>query len=303
VTLSATGKKETGEPAKGNITFYSRFTESKTIAAGTVISPNNLDFTTDKELKIASASADASASPSTASVAVTSKKIGKESNLPSGTKFNVASLSTSDIIAKNDNAFSGGSKKDITIGSKEDYQKLEDKLIKDLEQKAKDSISKKVSSDKNVLPAFINTTVEDKDFSKKVDEEATQVTLKGTVSYTGLLYAKKDLTDFTKSLVTSSAKGLSIDEKNLKVNVVNAKKKNDKQITADLKITAKLLPKINQADLIGKIKGLPVKEAEAELRQINQVADVKISISPPLPLISNNLPTSPSQITFKIISN
>ncbi|MCL4354498.1 baseplate J/gp47 family protein, partial [Patescibacteria group bacterium] len=303
VTLSATGKKETGEPAKGNVTFYSRFTESKTIAAGTVVSANNLDFTTDKEVKIASASADASASPSTASVAVTAKKIGKESNLPSGTKFNVASLSTSDIIAKNDNAFSGGSKKDITIVSKDDYEKLEEKLIKDLEEKAKDSISKKVSSDKNVLPAFIDTTVEDKEFSKKVNDEASQVTLSGTVSYTGLLYTKKDLTDFTKSLIASTAKDLSLDEKNLKVNVTNAKKKNDKQIIADLKITAKLLPKINQEDLIGKIKGLPIKEAEAELRQINQIADVKISISPPLPFISGSMPTSPAQIIFKVSSD
>lgn len=303
VTISTTGKKETGNPAKGNVTFYSRFTQEKTIPSGTVVSSNSLDFTTDKDIKIASASADASAQPSTATVAVTAKKIGKESNLPSGTKFNVGNLSTGDIIAKNENAFSGGTKKDIKIVSKDDYEKLEEEIIKNLEQKAKDSISKKISSDKALLPAFVDASLDDTEFTKKVDEEANQVTIKGTVTYTGLSYDKKDLSSFTKSVLISSDEDVNIDEKNLKVDVTSVKKKNDKQLTATLKIQAKILPKMNIDDLIGKIKGKEVKEAEAELRQLNQISEVKISISPPLPFLSGNLPMSSDRIKFKVSSN
>ena len=303
VTTNATGKKQTGDPAKGTVTFYSRFTDSKTIPSGTIITSNDLSFTTDKDVKVASSSADASASPSTVSVSVTAKKIGKESNLPSGTKFNVANFSTGDIIAKNDSAFSGGSQKDITVVSKDDYTKLQDDLIKNLEQKAKDDLSKKISSDKALLSVFLDESIDKTDYSKKVDDEASQVTLKGTVSYTGLAYVKNDLTSFTKTLIANTSKDLNIDEKNLKVDVSGAKKRNDKQITATLKIDAKLLPKIDQADLINKIKGKPVNEATAELRQMAQVSDVKISISPPIPFFTNNLPDSPNRITFKVISN
>ncbi|MCL5970849.1 MAG: baseplate J/gp47 family protein, partial [Patescibacteria group bacterium] len=109
-TLSApaTGKKEIGEKAKGNVTIYSRLTSEKTLTAGTVIaSSNDLNFTLDSDVKLASSSADASSDPTTAKVGVTAKSIGKEYNLPSNTKFTFGDLPATTIVAKNETAFGG----------------------------------------------------------------------------------------------------------------------------------------------------------------------------------------------------
>ena len=304
-TVNATGKKETGTSAKGKVTLYSRFTSDKTIQSGTVIvGSNGLEFTIDDSVKVASASADASAQPTTATVAITSKKFGKEYNLPAGVKFSVGSLNTGDIIAKNENPFSGGTKKDIIVVSKDDLGKAEDELAKDLEQKAKDDIAKKISSDKILLPIFIDTTVDKSEPNKKVDDEADTLTIKGTVTFKTLSYSKSDLVSFAKSLLKNKIpEDLTIDENNIKVEVSNSKKKGDSEISASLNIKANLLPKIEQDKTIKKVAGMSVADAEKEFKSLPQVSEVTITLSPRLPFIPKFLPGDPNKIKITVKSN
>jgi len=304
-TVNATGKKETGTSAKGKVTLYSRFTSDKTIQSGTVIvGSNGLEFTIDDSVKVASASADASAQPTTATVAITSKKFGKEYNLPAGVKFSVGSLNTGDIIAKNENPFSGGTKKDIIVVSKDDLGKAEDELAKDLEQKAKDDITKKISSDKILLPIFIDTTVDKSEPNKKVYDEADTLTIKGTVTFKTLSYSKSDLVSFAKSLLKNKIpEDLTIDENNIKVEVSNSKKKGDSEISASLNIKANLLPKIEQDKTIKKVAGMSVADAEKEFKSLPQVSEVTITLSPRLPFIPKFLPGDPNKIKITVKSN
>jgi hypothetical protein len=291
--ISTTGKKETGDKAKGTITFYSRFADGKTIAAGTILtSSNSLDFTLDKAVEIGSASADASASPTTADGNVTASDIGKESNLPSGTKFNVDNLDPGTIIAKNENAFSGGTKKEITVVAKADTDKLLAQVVKDLEGKAIDSLTQKIDSKENVLlPVPIDSTVEKKSFDKEVGSEATKLNLKATITYQGLSYTKNDLISFTKSLIKKelSAK-LEIDESNIKVEVQNVKKKDTNDVSAVLKIKAPLLPNLNKTDIAKSIAGEAKNDAKNKLLKMSQVVNVDINPSLPIPFLTNFLP-------------
>ena len=304
-TVNATGKKETGTSAKGKVTLYSRFTSDKTIQSGTVItSPSGLEFTIDDSVKIASASADASAQPTTATVAVTSKKFGKEYNLPAGVKFSVGSLGTGDIIAKNENPFSGGTKKDIIVVSKNDAGKAEEELIKDLEQKARDEIAKKISSDKILLPIFIDTGVDNSEANKKVGDEADALSITGTVTFKTLSYSKKDITSFAKLLLKNKIPAdLTIDENNIKIEVSDSKKKGDSEISASLNIKAALLPKIEQDKILKKVAGMLVADAEKEFKNLPQVSKVTISLSPRLPLIPKFLPGDPNKIKVTVKSD
>jgi hypothetical protein len=304
-TVNATGKKETGTTAKGKATLYSRFTSDKTIPSGTVItSPSGLEFTIDDSVKVASASADASAQPTTATVAITSKKFGKEYNLPAGTKFSVGSLETGDIIAKNDDPFSGGTKKDIIVVSKDDLGKAEDELTKDLEQKAREDIVKKISSNKILLPIFTDTAVDDSTPNKKVGDEADTLTVKGTVTYKTLAYSKSDLVSFAELLLKDKiSNDLTIDKNNIQVEVSNSKKKGDSEVSVSLDIKAALLPKIEQAKIIKKVAGMPLAGAEKEFRTLPQVANVTITLSPKLPFIPKFLPGDPNKIKVTIRNN
>ncbi len=295
ISTSTTGKKETGEKAKGEVTFYSRFTSKKTISKGTVLtSSNDIDFILDDDVNIASSSADASEDPSTAKGKVTAKNIGKESNLPSGAKFTVGNLSSGDIIAKNENAFSGGTKKEITVVDKEDREKLLTEIVKSLEDKALEELEKKINSIEDILlPIVISSSIEKETFDKKVDDEASKLNLKATVLFQGLSYSKKDLISFTKSLLNKELLGkMEIDEKNIIVDVEDIKKKDEdtNKVSASLKIKAPLLPSLKKEELAKSITGKTNEEAKNMLLDISQVVDVDINYSLPIPFLTNSLP-------------
>jgi hypothetical protein len=297
-STNTTGKKETGTQAKGAVTFYSRFTEERTIPAGTILtSTNDLDFTIDKAVNLGSASADASASPATANGNVTAKSIGKESNLPSGTKFNVGNLDTGNIIAKNESAFAGGTKKEITVVAKTDTEKLLDQIAKDLGAKAIENLSKKIDSKNILLPVVVDSTVGKKSFDKEIGDEASKLNLKATITFQGLSYSKKDLISFTKSLLKKELSSkLEIDENNIKVDVENVKKKDTEEISATLKIKAPLIPNFNKTEITNSIVGKSNEQAKASLLKLSQVASVSINPSIPIPFLTNFLPRFPSNV-------
>src|SRR5258708_16347150 len=216
----ATGKKQTGDKAKGTVTVFNSSTQTITYPAQTkIVSSNSLGFLTTAKVTVASRSADVPPTAGTASVNVEAEKFGTEYNLPSGTKFPSIS-GNSDVAAKNDNPFSGGTKKDITVFSKDDAQKLRDDLVKSLEEKAKADMQSKLSANQSILPNFVNEVLTKENFDKNVDDEAKTVSLKGTVSYESLSYDKKEFSDYLKKVF-----GDGVDTKNVELSFENIKVK------------------------------------------------------------------------------
>ncbi|MEK7551379.1 MAG: baseplate J/gp47 family protein, partial [Patescibacteria group bacterium] len=138
ITISTSGKKDIGTSAKGSVTIFNNDTDSVSIDKGTTItSSGGVKFSLDEGVKVASASGDlfSGTKPGTTNVKVTASEIGTEGNLPSGSKFNVGTSKT--VAAKNDSAFSGGTKKSVTVVSDKDLAKLRSELPKSLADKAK----------------------------------------------------------------------------------------------------------------------------------------------------------------------
>ncbi len=301
-STDATGKKDIGTPAKGTVTMFNNGDGSITFPKGTIItSSNNLKFTLDKDIPVASPSGDASnPQPGTANVAVTANDIGTQHNLPSNTKFTIGTNPLAVYAAKNDNPFSGGTKKSITVVSKDDIAKLESDLVKSLEGKAKEDISKKISGDKILLPVFISQTLANKSVDKKEGDEASKVTLKADVIYKSITYTKADLILFAKGIL-GQKDNLILDENRITTDVKNIRTKGD-EVSTTLNIEGFLIPKINNKDLAKKISGKSIVDTQSLLRNIPQVSDVVIKITPNIPLFPNNLPGT-SKIKFQINSN
>ncbi|MBI1982126.1 MAG: baseplate J/gp47 family protein [Candidatus Levybacteria bacterium] len=305
-TVPATGKKEVGDKAKGEVTVYnSSLSGGKNFSKGTIItSSNNLDFTLDSEVPLASASGDASSiKPSSKKVSVTANDIGKEYNLPSGTKFTVDLLDQFVVIAKNDTAFSGGTKKEVTVVSKDDLSKATEEIIKNLEEKAKDEIARKISSGKAILPIFLSTALTKKEFSKDAEDEAQSVTLRATVLYQGISYKKDDLHSIASALLQNSLKEMVIAQGGIAYDVKTLKKKSEKEVLATLKIKSPLLPKLNSEKISQEIKGKTFEEAESILMKLPQAADVRISLHPGLPFLPKILPKTSKNIKLVVRSS
>jgi hypothetical protein len=302
VTISTTGKKDIGNPAKGQVTIFNNSSSPVNFASGTKItSSNNLVFTLDNSVSVASSTGDifSGTKPGTSNVNVTAAEIGQEYNLPSNTKFTIGSNSS--VAAKNDNAFSGGSKKSVTVVSEKDLNSLLEELPKKLEDKAREDIKTKVSSGITILNTFVDTNVESKSFDKKENDEAKQVTLKGTVSFQTASYKNSDIEALAKSLFESS--DTKIESGNLEVTAKNIVIEKNKDVNADIVIKAKILPNVNSEDLLTEIKGTSVQKAKNRLMNLNQVTNVEISISPNIPFLPKNLPGNIKNINLKFTSN
>jgi len=302
ITSPATGKKDVGTSSKGTVTVFNNGSDSITFPSGTAItSSNNLEFTMDTSVTVASSSGDifSGTTPGTSDVAVTAADIGTEYNLPSGTKFTIGS--NSDVAAKNDNAFSGGTKKQVTVVSKDDQAKLLAQLPKNLESKALQDIEGKAPSGETILQNFVDETVSSQNFDKKVDDQAASVTLKGTVTFKAAAYKNSDILGLANTLFTSGNAVLSKDNLGISAKNIQVEKNND--VNADLDIKAKILPKIDNISLAKQIQGQDIQKAKNIILNISQVTDATISIHPNIPFLSGSLPKDYKNIIIVVKSN
>jgi hypothetical protein len=294
ITTNATGKKDVGTPAKGTVTIIN-LGDPISLTSGTIItSPNGLKYTLDSSVNV-----DNFASGSAATVNVTSVEIGPEQNLPSGTKFTVGGQDNT-VAAKNDSAFSGGTKKSVTIVSADDIQKTLTDLPKQLEDKAKSDIKSKATGDNILLTTFTDESVDktSQTFDHKAGDQASNVTLKGTVNFQTLTYNNADMFKLAQSIFGNGDTQISKD--NLVVTAKNIGINKDNSVSADLDISAGLLPTIDSNSYAKQIAGLSISKARNLLQNINQVQNVGIALSPNIPFLPQNLPGNPTNITIQI---
>ncbi|OGH07196.1 MAG: hypothetical protein A2171_02110 [Candidatus Levybacteria bacterium RBG_13_35_9] len=299
ITVNTTGKKDVGTKAKGTVTIFNNDTDSVNISQGTVLTASNgQKFTLDSSVSVSSASGDifSGTKPGTKNANVTAEEIGTEANVPSDTKFTVGTSKT--VAAKNDNAFSGGSKKSVTVVSDKDIAKLRAELPKTLEQKAREQLRGKISGDQTAIENFIDTNLSGESFDKKKDEEAKQITLRATVTFDFLAYKKSDVLIFASKLFDSEK--FSLDENRLQVSAKNIKIEKDEDITADVDIKAGLFAKIDTNELAKQIAGEPVAKVKNQISNMENVSNVDIKVSPPLPFISGSLPKNPDKIKITV---
>jgi len=304
-STNATGKKNVGTPAKGTVTLYNSATSPVDLSSGaTITSSNNLVFTLDKDVTVASASGDVftGTKPGTSDVTVTAKDIGTNYNLPSATTFTVNG--NSNLGAKNSTAFSGGTQKQVTVVSQADLNKLAQDLPNSLQAQAKEQLLAKVSSDEALLPDITSTDLSSKTYSAKLNDPATSVTLKATVTFHQMAYSKNDLQELGKFLMKDKfTDNESLSNKGIMADVSDEKVVDTKTISANIDLKAGLLPQIDKQKLLEEITGKSVTDAQALLSQEPQVDSSDIQLQPNIPLIPKVLPRFSNHITIQIQSN
>lgn len=299
IQVETTGKKEVGDKAKGSITIYSTLKKEQTFNKGTEVkSSNDLVFVLDETAKVASSSGASDAK--TVKASVVAGDIGKEFNLPSGTKFTVATFTSSEVEAKNDTAFSGGTKKEITVVAKTDLDKATSDLSQNLEEKAKTDLKNKTPKEEAVLPIIIGTTFIKKNFDKNVNDEAESLTLTGSIEYQGLSYKNSDIEDLLKKMLEGTQSDKVFSPEDITMDLQNIKEKNDNETQADLRAKVSLLPKFDENKLAKDLVGKSFEEAHDILINLPQVENVKINLQPMLPFLPKLLPRMDKNITFLV---
>lgn len=299
VSQNTTGVEEVGESATGEVTILSSLGQNSTIDAGTVLtSSNGLSFTLDDDVTIASSSGVSDIKSVKAKV--TAEEIGKEYNLPSATKFSVTGFSSTSVEAKNDTAFAGGTKEEKQIVANADIKALEEKLLDELFENAITAARAKVGADEEIISVLLDSTIEDKNYSAKVGDEATLLELEATVRYTLGVYKKAEAEKFINDAKGGQVpEGLVISEEDSKISLGDIDQTGTR-ITGQLVYEVLYRPDIDIDSIAGEVAGKTSNSAIEYLKGIEGVSDATVIFRNKPPLLPSILPVNEAHTEVKI---
>jgi translation initiation factor 1 (eIF-1/SUI1) len=298
-TMDTTGTKLVGDRAKGEVAIY-RSGPEVTLDKGVAIkSEDGVAFTLDEETTVASGSA---SSAGVTKVKVTAADIGSNYNLAAGESFSVGNYSTSDLEAKNESAFSGGTSREISAVSDEDEEKLLTDLTEELERKASEEASLNLGEDEYLIAESSESEVKSKTFSAKAGDEASSVKLSLSIDVTFVVVAKADLLQVaTEQLKSKVASGFTLRDDQIKIGFEFVEKE-DTSYKLEADFTANLLPQVNVEEIAKKISGKYPTLAEEYLTSIEGFDKAEINLTPALAGKLGTLPRIAKNITIEVQS-
>lgn len=280
-TITVTGKKKVGDPAKGTVTIYNKSLSELNLKKGHQIVSGSLKFTLDTDVKIASAAESiGSITFGKGDVAVTAMQIGEASNLTSGTEFSLKDLSSNTAIARNGEAFTGGTSRDVTVVTYDDYSVLTNALVKDLTERAKQELVSSGSGKLKMIDGTIKVADTKKQFKEELGEETNELHGTITVTLNGIAYDQEELKNyFSQSIKKDLPTGYEIESNKTQVSLGKVQVKKDGTIIGEGAITTTAIPQVDMMDVAQSIAGKSVDEAKNDMKKMNGVTDVQILIS------------------------
>ncbi len=311
----ATGKKEKGTKAEGEVTIYNWTDEEKTFAKETLLTlirveGDKLRFLLDEELTVPAQTVSVSTAPEERTttytpgkevVRVTAEKVGDEYNIDTDEELSVAGLSTDDFLAQNSSAFEGGKKEEVQIVTSEDQNRLLARLKDELEKRAREDIKSRTVGDQKLHEESIAHEILSQNFDKDIDEEAEEFTLNLKLKGSALVYSQTQLDDLVSELLAENIPGdFDLSNKELVTEVSAAKIEEGEDGGKMLKIIAKtkasVISKVDEDRIKENLVGRGLESAQKYLESIPGVSTVQITIFPPLPGALTRMPRITSRI-------
>lgn len=299
---AATGKKETGEEAKGEITLYNKTEDKKVFPKGTVIvGPNNLLFELADDVNVASTSS-FSTTFSSAKGKVQASKFGKEYNIPSGTNFSIENISTSNFFAKNDSSFSGGTKKEIKVVAATDVASLTDSIVGALSKKAIEEANSKKSEQEKLLPIILDYAFDEKTLSKDEGDEANNVSLTALITFKLGYLNNDEIMLFAKELGDSEIPSKYVySEKESTIDLDTVEKNDDGEVKGTLKLSSVFLPTISVSEFSQRLSGKSASKV-SEIVRGDGIAQSSVEFTRGFAFLPKILPFNKNNISIKVTS-
>ncbi len=302
---ATTGEKTVGEKAKGRITIFNATPEIKELKKGTVITCvsaicNGLVFTAVNDLNLGPGN-------SINDYEITASDIGENYNLAINTgRFKVANFnSTTEIIASNIEAISGGTPKNtVKVVSAADIKAVEEKASNDL----KNILIGKIKGNTNYNSKFI---ISDSSFvmeklNVETDKEGTEAEVINTnISAKGIVdgFPKEQiqvvLDEIKKDIIPS---GYYLDEKlfNSSAKVISS---TPGKITIEVMANGIVRPVINIEEIKKNISGKSLSESTQEIQSTPNIKSHEFEYSPSaMPEFLRRVPVDSNRIQIRLIA-
>ncbi len=290
--FNATGKKDIGTKASGEITFYNDMIPQAavTIPNGTQLTADGKIFVVDGAVTVPQNTVTSLLPLKTTPGSVKAKIIAKEN----GDSYNIAAAKftvnsfTGDkkekVYGQSTSALTGGMSKEIVVVTQDDIYNSKKILDEELDTVIKSEISSSSTADNIKL---ISSSIEKTEISftstKQADEESAKFSLKLQIKMTELGFSENEM----QSLMLAKAEeSLASDEMFVSPNSsqINYEVESVDSKTGEIKMKVKFTGKKGKEIEESKIKDLLTKvkfgSAESKIEALEGVKDAKIIINP-----------------------
>ena len=305
VEFEATGQKNVGDKAKGELIIYTYFKGSGSVqvGSGTVFTYNGLSFATEgggtlswdgETATDCKNNGEASAVTSGCLIATTVPVVATDS----GAKYNIAASSSgwntvAPVAAYSEKAMSGGTDDIKTVVQQSDIIKAQNALTAAKEEENKDKLYKSIGDEYMIIESTFEQKTSSATASPAVDEEVkddTKPKLTATTTTKVYVINKDKLKEFVKENAELEDGQKVYEVKDLYIeNFTN----NGANSTAKLKAQYFIGPKLTESEVVDKIRGRGLGDAQREIRDIYGVSNVTMNPSYPwvmtVPVDSNRV--------------
>ena len=313
VEFEATGEKNVGDKATGELRLIATFDMSTTTATasrpdvatvpqGSAFAYRNLNFLTNQEVKISwdgsISNCDAGRHSGKCQVAKTVKATAIEG----GAKYNIEAVSSgwqssvAGVEGYANSAFKGGTDKIQKIVTASDITKAKEKLTE--ADGVKEELFEKVPSDDIKIEDSYKKVTADPTSSPAVDQptENGKAKLTAKTTYSVNYVDKAAVEEYVKAVVSTR---LGSDQKIYETGNIFIEKfqNNNNSVTAKIKATLKTGPEVTEQSVLEKSLGKKVGEVTTLIKSINGVSDVEVNTSFPW---VRQIPNDANKVSIKI---
>jgi len=307
--IKTSGQKTVGDKAKGEVTIFNQQSNTQTLPKGAIlIDPSGKNFELANQVIVAASSYDLNLGVinlGKTRAVILAGEIGPEYNIAKDTRFTFKDSSNASLIAKSEEAFSGGSKNTVAAVSATDKKDVEQKIDEEINNK----VEAKIKTDLSDLSGAIKETIQSKkekiDFSRELGEETDELsaTVEATVS---VFLLTSDIKSQLVSAYLSSDSELAksdYDPKSFQLKFKIDKIDAD-QASGSLTVEGKSIPKIDVIALKKQLSGKSHKSAEAFIKKsIPRLYNFTETNNFKFINFINPLPFRPGNITIEVKSD
>lgn len=299
---NATGKKSVGDKAKGTVAMLNYDSNSKNFSKGTTIQAQGLKFALTDDVTVASSSVapDLSLQPGKSNVAIVADQIGPESNLAKGQKFQVGDSPQTLYLATNDNAFSGGSKKDIQAVSDEDVIAVKNKLLAKAKDYVGNQLKAKLPKEQRLLTQLTDYNLGNITYSKDAGDETASVEGKSQAEITYFTYKQSEFLQILDRQLKGDVKtGFHINDQTTNYKIKSVDQGNNRYLL-DVDVQTKAIGDVKTDDLLAKMVGKRSDSLQDLVKNDYHAEGLDLQVIHPLPWLKNWLPLFKKNITLEI---
>lgn len=306
VKFEATGKKNIGEKATGEVVVYSYFSAKgvNAVNAGTRFSISGLSYAANESVTL-SWDGDGKSCENDHIIVdgkiqcLISGRVGVTA-VEAGEKYNIAKSSTgwetvANVAVYSDKEMSGGTDNIITVVQQSDIEKARNELNAGKESENKEKLYETINKDDNlIIESTFKMTTSATVSTPAVDEEVksgVEPTLKTTTTTLVYTVDKTKLEELIKEKVNLPENKKIFEIRNV---YIDGFKELDSGFTGKIKAVYFTGPRITETELVEKIMGKGIGDASREIRDIEGISNATIERSYPWVM---KVPTDSNKIT------